>query len=121
MEKLGHEVRKSDAQTWSNDGKVVIGKPATPGYGLELAGAQGSERFQVRAVAFTEQRNSDVESIWCGEQQQLEQLLQQTCDALTRERALPAGASQLKVAKQANTLTDRADYRWRGENSRSLD
>lgn len=58
----------------------MIGKPATPGYGLELAGAQGSERFQVRA-----------------------------------------GASQLKVAKQANTLTDRADYRWRGENSRSLD
>ncbi|WP_447888935.1 hypothetical protein [Serratia fonticola] len=123
--KLGYEVHESDAQTWSNDGKVVIGKPATPGYGLELAGAQGSERFQVRAVAFSEQRDtqrdSDIESIWCGEQQKLEQLLQQTGDALTLERALPAGASQLKVAKPANTLADQTDYHYREKNSRSLD
>ncbi|MBC3380389.1 hypothetical protein H8I69_14830 [Serratia fonticola] len=125
LAKLGYEVHESDAQTWSDDGKVVIGKPATPGYGLELAGAQGSERFQVRAVAFSEQRDtqrdSDIESIWCGEQQKLEQLLQQTGDALTLERALPAGASQLKVAKPANTLAEQADYRYREKNSRSLD
>lgn len=125
LAKLGYEVHESDAQTWSNDGKVVIGKPATPGYGLELAGAQGSERFQVRAVAFSEQRDtqrdSDIESIWCGEQQKLEQILQQTGDALTLERALPAGSSALKVAKPANTLADQADYRYRGDNSRSLD
>jgi hypothetical protein len=125
LAKLGYEVHESDAQTWSNAGKVVIGKPATPGYGLELAGAQGSDRFQVRAVAFSEQRDtqrdSDIESIWCGEQQKLEQLLQQTGDALTLERALPAGSSALKVAKPVNTLADQADYRYRGNNSRSLD
>ena len=125
LAKLGYEVHESDAQTWSDAGKVVIGKPATPGYGLELAGAQRSERFQVRAVAFSEQRDTqrdnDIESIWCGEQQKLEQLLQQTGDTLTLERALPAGASQLKVAKPANTLADQADYRYSGENSRSLD
>lgn len=125
LAKLGYEVHESDAQTWSAEGKVVIGKPATPGYGLELAGAQGSERFQVRAVAFSEQRDtqrdSDIESIWCGEQQKLEQILQQTGDALTLERALPAGSSALKVVKPANTLADQADYRYRGDHSRSLD
>ncbi|HGM5492070.1 TPA: hypothetical protein ACKP1B_003746 [Serratia fonticola] len=125
LAKLGYEVHEGDAQTWSEDGKVVIGKPATPGYGLELAGAQGSERFQVRAVAFSAQRDTqrdnDIESIWCGEQQKLEQILQQTGDALTLERALPAGASALKVAKPVNTLADQADYRYRGDNSRSLD
>lgn len=125
LAKLGYEVHESDAQTWLEDGKVVIGKPATPGYGLELAGAQGSERFQVRAVAFSEQRDTqrdnDIESIWCSEQQKLQQLLQETGDALTLERALPAGSSALKVAKPANTLADQADYRYREENSRSLD
>lgn len=125
LAKLGYEVRESDAETWLNNGKVVIGKPATPGYGLELAGAQGSERFQARAVAFSEQRNtqrdSDIESIWCGEHQQLQQLLAETGNSLIMERALAAGTSPLKVAQPANTSVDQAEDRYRGENSRTLD
>ncbi|WP_024910604.1 hypothetical protein [Chania multitudinisentens] len=125
LAKLGYEVRESDAQAWSDDGKVVIRKPATPGYGLELAGAQGSERFQVRAVAFSEQRDTqrdtDIESIWCSEHQKLQQILQETGDTLTIERALAAGSSPLKVAQPANEQADQADYRYRGDSSRSLD
>lgn len=125
LAKLGYEVHESDAQAWSTDGKVVIRKPATPGYGLELAGAQGSERFQVRAVAFSAQRDTqrdtDIESIWCSEQQQLQKILRETGDSLTLERALAAGASPLKVTKPANEQADQTHDRYRGEHSRSLD
>lgn len=125
LAKLGYEVRESDAEAWLDDGKVVIRKPATPGYGLELAGAKGSERFQVRAVAFSEQRDTqrdaDIESIWCGEHQQLQQILAETGDTLTVERAMAAGASPLKVARPADAHAEQADYHHRGEGSRSLD
>lgn len=125
LAKLGYEVHESDAGTWLDAGKVVIRKPATPGYGLELAGAQGSERFQARAVAFSEQRNTqrdtDIESIWCSEHQKLQQILAEAGDTLTIERALAAGASPLKVAKPANAMEQPADYHYRGESSRSLD
>ncbi|MBK5074688.1 hypothetical protein I2492_16815 [Budviciaceae bacterium CWB-B4] len=125
LAKLGYEVRESDAEAWLDDGKVVIRKPATPGYGLELAGAKGSERFQVRAVAFSEQRDTqrdaDIESIWCGEHQQLQQILAETGDRLTVERALAAGESPLKVARPADVPAEQVDYRYRGEGSRSLD
>lgn len=125
LAKLGYEVRESDAEVWLDDGKVVIRKSATPGYGLELAGAKGSERFQVRAVAFSEQRDTqrdaDIESIWCGEHQQLQQILAETGDTLTVERAMAAGASPLKVARPADAPAEQADYHHRGEGSRSLD
>ncbi|MBK5143761.1 hypothetical protein I2494_08530 [Budviciaceae bacterium BWR-B9] len=125
LAKLGYEVRESDAEAWLDDGKVVIRKPATPGYGLELAGARGSERFQVRAVAFSEQRDTqrdaDIESIWCGEHQQLQQILAETGDTLTVERAMAAGASPLKVARPADVPAEQADYHYRSEGSRSLD
>ncbi|MCD1125685.1 hypothetical protein LPW36_06645 [Jinshanibacter sp. LJY008] len=125
LAKLGYEVRESDAEAWLDDGKVVIRKPATPGYGLELAGAKGSERFQVRAVAFSEQRDTqrdeDIESIWCGEHQQLQQILAETGDRFTVERAMAAGASPLKVARPADAPAEQADYHYRGEGSRSLD
>ncbi|WP_431224584.1 hypothetical protein ACQ86O_06585 [Serratia sp. L9] len=125
LAKLGYEVHESDAGAWLAEGKVVIRKPATPGYGLELAGAQGSERFQVRAVAFSEQRDTqrdgDIESIWCGEHQKLQQILAETGDTLTVERALVAGASALKVARPANSSVEQNEYRHHVERSRSLD
>lgn len=125
LAKLGYEVHESDAGAWMAEGKVVIGKPATPGYGLELAGAQGSERFQVRAVAFSEQRDTqrdrDIESIWCAEHQKLQQILAETGDTLTVERALAAGTSALKVARPANAPAEQNEYRHRADKSRSLD
>ncbi|GKX63735.1 hypothetical protein SOASR032_23040 [Pragia fontium] len=106
LAKLGYEVHEQMAGSWLNQGKVVIRKPATPGYGLELGGASESERFQIRAVALAEQRDvsrdTDIESLWCSEHQALQRILAESGNELTIDRALPAGATPLKVVVQAD-------------------
>lgn len=108
---LGYEVHDEMASAWLHDGNVVLRKPATPGYGLELGGGAESARFQIRAVALSAQRDSardaDIESIWCGEHQQLQQLLAQTGNDLTIDRALPPGAAPLKVIEMDGESTVR--------------
>ncbi len=105
LAKLGYEVQEQMASAWLHEGKVVIRKPATPGYGIELGGAKESERFQIRTVAFSEQRDqrrdADIDAILCSEHQKLSQLLADAGDELTLVRALDAGASVLKVVTSA--------------------
>lgn len=107
---LGYEVREGMATAWADTGRVVLRKPATPGYGVEVGGKADNGRLQVRAVALTPDRDSrrdrDIETLWCGEFQRLQALLQADGDELTIERALAIGEVPLKeVALEHNETT----------------
>lgn len=100
---LGYEVREGMSTAWVQNGRVVLGKRSTPGYGVELASAFDAERLQVRAVAFSADRDTkrdrDIETIWCGEFGKLQDLLSKDGSTLAIERALPTGASPLKAVE----------------------
>ncbi|MBW7983325.1 hypothetical protein [Enterobacillus tribolii] len=105
LAKLGYEVREEMAGVWLKEGRVVIGKPATPGYGLELGGGAESPRFQARTVAFSAERDTrrdeDIDALWCGEHQQLQALLAESGNDLSIDRALPPGGAALRVVEKA--------------------
>ncbi|MDT3420665.1 hypothetical protein QF008_002418 [Pseudomonas protegens] len=97
---LGYEVREGMATAWAQDGRVVLRKGATPGYGVEVGGNADNGRLQVRAVALSAQRDTqrdkDIETIWCGEFQRLQALLAARGDDLSIEKALAVGAVPLR-------------------------
>ncbi|RBL67017.1 hypothetical protein C3E98_034375, partial [Pseudomonas sp. MWU13-2625] len=97
---LGYEVREGMATAWAQDGRVVLRKGATPGYGVEVGGNADNGRLQVRAVALSAQRDTqrdkDIETIWCGEFQRLQALLAARGDNLSIEKALAVGAVPLR-------------------------
>lgn len=106
LAKLGYEVHEGMETAWANDGRVVIKKSSVPGYGVEVGGQSG--RMQVRVVS-TEanrdvSRDRDVESMWCGEFGQLQDLLAAQGDELQIERALGVGAVPLKVVAEAEGM-----------------
>lgn len=98
---LGYEVREGMATAWAETGKVVLRKTATPGFGVEVGGKAEGGRLQVRAVALSsdhnKQRDRDIETIWCGEFQRLQQLLKSHGSEMTVEKALGVGEVALKV------------------------
>lgn len=104
---LGYEVREGMATAWAKDGRVVLRKSATPGYGVEVGGTADNGRLQVRAVALSAQRDTqrdkDIETIWCGEFQRLQALLAAQGDALSIEKALAVGAVPLKEVQLDDT------------------
>ncbi|HEQ1828161.1 TPA: hypothetical protein VEM64_004944, partial [Pseudomonas aeruginosa] len=97
---LGYEVREGMATAWAQTGRVVLRKPATPGYGLEVGGKADNGRLQLRAVALNanrdSQRDRDIETLWCGEFQRLQALLAAQGGELSVERALGVGEVALK-------------------------
>ncbi|SEK03528.1 hypothetical protein [Achromobacter sp. NFACC18-2] len=103
LAKLGYEVHDGMETAWANDGRVVIKKPSVPGYGVEVGGQ--AARMQVRVVTTDPHRDvsrdSEVESMWCGEFGQLQDLLASRGDELLIERALGVGAVPLKLVSGA--------------------
>ncbi|MFJ7809769.1 hypothetical protein ACIQYQ_02970 [Pseudomonas asiatica] len=100
LAQLGYEVREGMTTSWAESGKVVLRKPATPGYGVELGGKADNGRLQVRAVALSrdrdKQRDRDIETIWCSEFERLQTLLQNGGSELLIERAMGVGETPLK-------------------------
>jgi hypothetical protein len=102
---LGYEVREGMSTAWAKNGRVVLSKPSTPGYGVELAGGSDVDRLQVRAVAFSATRDMsrdlDIETVWCGEVGKLQSLLSENGSLLSIERALGIGETPLKTIDTA--------------------
>jgi hypothetical protein len=103
---LGYEVSEGMATAWVQGGQVVLRKAANPDYGVELAGGTKSERLQVRAVAFggaqsprNVSRDRDMEAVWCSEFKQLGTMLSKSGGGIEIERALPVGATPLKLVE----------------------
>ncbi|KAF0865583.1 hypothetical protein [Pseudomonas sp. LD120] len=106
---LGYEVREGMATAWAQEGRVVLRKGATPGYGVEVGGNADNGRLQVRPVALSAQRDTrrdqDIETIWCGEFQRLQALLAAQGDDLSIEKALAVGAVPLREVLLDDTQT----------------
>ncbi len=104
LSQLGYQVNDNAVKSWLDDGKVVVTHPSTPGYGLELGGTQ--TRFQTRTVAFSADRDinrdKDVDAIWCGQHQQLQEIISTSDGELVVERALAAGSGEMKVYENQN-------------------
>lgn len=101
---LGYEVSEGMATAWVNDGRVVLRKAASPGYGVELSGGSQFDLLQVRAVGIGNpaetrdtSRDRDMETIWCGEFERLQSLVGKSGGSLSIESARPVGQFPLKV------------------------
>jgi hypothetical protein len=112
LKQLGYEVREGMSTAWQEKGRLVLRNPNQPDYGVELASPPGVERMQVRAVAFSADRNLaqdfGVETAWCGDFGKLQSLLASQGGAIEIERAMAVGAVPLKAVAGGETYTDSA-------------
>jgi len=106
---LGYEVSEGMATAWVNGGRVVLRKPANPGYGVELSGGSQSDLLQVRAVGIGNpaevrdmHRDRDMETIWCGEFERLRSMVAKSGGSLSIESARPVGQFPLKIVPDLN-------------------
>lgn len=111
---LGYEVSEGMMTAWVSGGRVVLRKPANPGYGVELSGGSQTDVMQVRAVGLGNPadprdagRDKDIETIWCGEFERLQSLVAQAGGNVSIESARPAGQYPLKVV--ADVVAQSAD------------
>lgn len=100
---LGYEVRESMATAWAQDGRLILRKPASADYGVELGASANLDRLQIRVVGAdqpsqprTTERDRDQEVIWCGEFDRLRADLAARGSDLVIERALGIGAQPVK-------------------------
>jgi hypothetical protein len=110
LAELGYEVRETMATAWARDGRLVIRKPGTTDYGVELGATADVSRLQVQlvgserpAAARDAGRDRDMETIWCSEFSRLQDLLAGRGGELIIERALEAGAQPVKTVAFAET------------------
>jgi hypothetical protein len=92
LAKLGYVVRESMSTAWAQDGRLVVRKPNTTDYGVELGGPHDVSRLQVRVVGAERpsaprdsSRDRDMETIWCSEFNQLQQMLAESFPETDRE------------------------------------
>lgn len=101
---LGYEVSDGMMTAWVSGGRVVLRKPANPGFGVELSGGSQTDLMQVRAVGLGNPadprdngRDKDMETIWCGEFDRLQALVAKAGGNVSIESARPVGQYPLKV------------------------
>lgn len=109
---LGYEVSEGMMTAWVAGGRVVLRKPANPGYGVELSGGSQADVMQVRTVgignpaeARDANRDRDMETIWCSEFERLQSLVANTGGSVSIESARPVGQFPLKVVADLGILS----------------
>ena len=110
---VGYEVVEGMATAWVRDGKVVLRRAATPGYGVEIAGTAATDRIQVRAVRFgpgDAAREEEAEAIWCGEFERLRRLVASSGGEINIEKAIPAGETPLKAVEGYDDYLEQVEH-----------
>ena len=104
LSSLGYEVRETMETTWARDGRIVVRKPGSTEYGVELGAPADASRLQVRLVGSNRpsmlrdaRRDADQEAMWCTEFDRLRTGLAEGGDELVIERALEPGAQALRT------------------------
>jgi hypothetical protein len=110
---LGYQVNEGMETAWVRDGRVVIKRAAQPGYGVEIGGKVESGRMQMRTVAIRSpntpadaMRDKDAETIFCGDVAKLQGQLAATGGGIVIERAMPIGATPLRVVTDTSSSSD---------------
>ncbi|WP_375779083.1 hypothetical protein ACE103_08620 [Bradyrhizobium sp. ma5] len=111
---LGYEVSEGMATAWVDNGQIVLRKAANPDYGVELLGGSRSDLLQVRAVGIgssaeirDQNRDRDMETIWCGEFDRLKALVAKAGGNVVMEFARPVGQFPLKIVSDPGVATKR--------------
>ncbi len=101
---LGYEVHEAMSTAWAQNGQIVIRKPNTTDYGIELGGSPDISRLHVRVVGSerpsatrNSRRDRDMETIWCSEFSRLQELLAASGSEMVIERAVEAGVRPVKT------------------------
>jgi hypothetical protein len=113
---LGYEVREGMATAWTEKGRLVVRKPNSTDYGVELAAPEDASRLQVRLVgaanpvsARSAGRDRDQEAMWCSEFGKLSELVAANGGDVVIERALAVGAQAVKTVAFDDVVADRAE------------
>jgi hypothetical protein len=113
---LGYEVREGMTTSWVRDGRIMLRKPGTPDYGVELGAPADAARLQIRLVGSDRpstprntQRDRDQETIWCSEFGKLQDLIAKSSGELIIERAQPVGAVAVKTVAMESTAGEDRD------------
>lgn len=124
---LGYEVREGMETAWAEDGRLVVAKPGATDYGVELAGPPDASRLQMRVVGAelpasprSRERDTEQETIWCGDVTELLDSVARAGTAITIERALPVGAQPLGTTRAIGRSTDEPSAEVRTSKSRSV-
>ena len=122
---LGYEVKQDLMTATPLDGRIVVKKPASSGYGIEVMMPKGAPRFQVKVVSFkgatearSPARDRDAETSWCSEFSKLQAMLKKNGTDLTIEQAKGIGA--VPVAEVAMSDTEDRQEGVRMEQTRTL-
>jgi len=112
---LGYEVRETMATAWARDGRLVVRKPGSTDYGVELAAPADAARLQVRLVGAqtpaeprSTARDRDQEAAWCSDFGQLQKVVAQAGGGIEIERALGVGVQAVKTVPFEGALGDTA-------------
>ncbi len=110
---LGYQVSEGLETAWVRDGKVVLKKASQSGYGVEIGGRVDSGRVQMRTVAIRNTaapadvaRDRDAETIFCSDMTKLQAQFAEAGGGIVIERALPVGATPLRVVPDASDTGD---------------
>jgi len=98
---LGYEIGGNLNTAAPKAGRVLVRKPASQGYGVELMIPEGAERMQVKVVAISGERARDrasdhkAETAWCSEFTNLQATLKKEGTDLAIEHALGVGVAEI--------------------------
>ena len=116
LARLGYEVRGSMVTAWARDGRVVVHKPGSQDYGVELGAPADASRVQVRLVGSdrpgsgrSAERDRDHEVGWCGDFSELREHLAVAGGEVVVERASEPGAQAVKTVPAASLGAATAD------------
>jgi hypothetical protein len=124
---LGYEVREGMETAWAEEGRLVVAKPGVTDYGVELAGPPDASRLQMRVVGAelpasprSRERDTEQETIWCGDVTELLDSVARAGTAITIERALPVGAQPLGTTRAIGRSAHETSVDVRALKSRSI-
>ena len=108
LTQLGYQVTEGLETAWVQNGRVVLKRRSQPGYGVEISGTIDSGRVQMRTVAIRDAGSAidsagdrDAETLFCSDVSRLQKKFGEEGGEVLIERALPIGASPLKIVSES--------------------
>ena len=113
---LGYELGNEIEHTWLREGRVVIRRPGTSDYGVELGSPADASRMQVRLVGSDQpstprnpRRDTDQETIWCTDFDRLKAQLAESGSQIVLERALEPGTQPVKAVTMPRAVVEASE------------